>query len=152
MGSGLRGHGQEGKLTTIFYLSYHLFQSFFTARYLLTYNLLHTEGARATGQVSEKIKNPNQKDEACRKWNRRIGKQLKIMPVESVKKREELEQKETTHLHQSGKTDEDLDHGNRKERNLSKRTRLLERTKNYTKKTRAGHRRIWETDEEDPGR
>jgi hypothetical protein len=25
---------------------------------------------------------------------------------------------------------------------LSKRTRLLERTKNYTKKTRAGHRRI----------
>jgi hypothetical protein len=61
VGSDLRGHGQEGKLTTIFYLSYHLSQIFFTARYLLTCNLLHTEDARATGQVGEKIKNRNQK-------------------------------------------------------------------------------------------
>jgi hypothetical protein len=38
-----------------------------------------------------KDEEPEPKDEACRKWNRRIGKQLKIMPVETVKKREELE-------------------------------------------------------------
>jgi len=37
-----------------------------------------------------KDEEPELKDEACRNWNRRIGKQLKIMPVEPVKKERNL--------------------------------------------------------------
>jgi hypothetical protein len=85
-GQAWGGHGQEGKLTTIFYLSYHLSQIFFTVRYLLTCNLLHTRACQGYRPGERKDQEPEPKDEACRNLNRQIGKQLKIMPVESVKK------------------------------------------------------------------